>query len=373
MPNLKDLHITRLSLVRKPATKKQFLVLKSEEDTEELAKAVHHHVSSLLELLGADEGITRAYERLASLVESVSGETYATGREQMHAVLSFLSTARDLMQALSDVEEEVEEAEEGVEKKELDTETRKRLPKRLFAWVDEDGRGHFPIHDAAHVRNALARFNQGHFPDRKTKARALRKILARARQLGVEYDEEKWKAVLARLEKEDEEVTKMSEETRENTTSEERQLVSISKEEWESVVAKAQAAEVLLERVAKMEEEARRRSYLEKAAKYPLLGDAEFVAQLIRKAEEGGVDPAALEKFLSAVHEQLRQSALLKEAGAEGAPESGRSEFDRLVAQRVQELVSKSNMTREKATAQAIVEVAKQHPDLYEQHRKGVN
>jgi len=37
---------------------------------------------------------------------------------------------------------------------------REKLPDRAFAYVDARGRRRLPINDAAHVRNALARFNQ---------------------------------------------------------------------------------------------------------------------------------------------------------------------------------------------------------------------
>ena len=37
---------------------------------------------------------------------------------------------------------------------------RARLLDRAFAYVDSRGRRRLPIHDKAHVRNALARFNQ---------------------------------------------------------------------------------------------------------------------------------------------------------------------------------------------------------------------
>ena len=40
-----------------------------------------------------------------------------------------------------------------------------RLPDRAFAYVDSHGTRRLPIHDAAHVRNALARFGQVAFED----------------------------------------------------------------------------------------------------------------------------------------------------------------------------------------------------------------
>ncbi len=64
---------------------------------------------------------------------------------------------------------------------------RKKLPKGQFAYVDPDGKGHLPIHDEAHVRNALARLNQTQIPE-SAKRSALRKILAAARRFGIRVD-----------------------------------------------------------------------------------------------------------------------------------------------------------------------------------------
>ncbi|HEV7213904.1 MAG TPA: DUF6582 domain-containing protein, partial [Chloroflexota bacterium] len=54
-----------------------------------------------------------------------------------------------------------------------------------FAYIDKDGRGHLPIPDAAHVRAALARFDQEQFPDEATKRKAYAAILAAAKKFGV--------------------------------------------------------------------------------------------------------------------------------------------------------------------------------------------
>jgi len=71
---------------------------------------------------------------------------------------------------------------------ELDTKARDRLRANQFAYVDSDGGEHLPIHDASHVRNAIARFNQTEFESKAAKDRARRKILAAARRLGIEID-----------------------------------------------------------------------------------------------------------------------------------------------------------------------------------------
>jgi hypothetical protein len=73
---------------------------------------------------------------------------------------------------------------------ELTTEQRKRLKKSDFAYVDQEGREHLPIHDEEHVRNALARWNQTHFESAAAKDEARKKILSAARKFGIEVSED---------------------------------------------------------------------------------------------------------------------------------------------------------------------------------------
>jgi hypothetical protein len=63
---------------------------------------------------------------------------------------------------------------------------RDHLTRDDFAYVDKDGEEHLPIHDAAHVRNAIARFGRTHFESDAARERARQKILAAARLLDVE-------------------------------------------------------------------------------------------------------------------------------------------------------------------------------------------
>jgi len=57
----------------------------------------------------------------------------------------------------------------------LDATKRAKLPDRAFAYVDSRGRRRLPIHDAAHVRNALARLVQVGFEDDRCRERSLRR------------------------------------------------------------------------------------------------------------------------------------------------------------------------------------------------------
>lgn len=89
----------------------------------------------------------------------------------------------------------------SIVKAELTTDERKDLSDSQFGYVDEQGVGHYPINDAAHVRNALSRaaaaINQG--GDAAATARkALPKIEAAAKRMGIgEPAEQVTKAMLS--------------------------------------------------------------------------------------------------------------------------------------------------------------------------------
>ena len=67
----------------------------------------------------------------------------------------------------------------------LDAKTRASLPNSAFAYVDSKGKRRLPIHDEAHVRNALARFNQVRFESEEARDRAFRKLLRAAAGYGI--------------------------------------------------------------------------------------------------------------------------------------------------------------------------------------------
>src|SRR5258708_27463299 len=59
---------------------------------------------------------------------------------------------------------------------------RERLPDRAFAYIDSRGRRRLPIHDKAHVRNALARFNQVDFENDAAREQARKRLLNAAKK-----------------------------------------------------------------------------------------------------------------------------------------------------------------------------------------------
>src|SRR3989475_8053575 len=64
----------------------------------------------------------------------------------------------------------------------LKTSRRSRLPDRAFAYIDSRGRRRLPVHDKAHVRNALARFNQVAFENDAARERARKRLLNAAKR-----------------------------------------------------------------------------------------------------------------------------------------------------------------------------------------------
>jgi class 3 adenylate cyclase len=62
---------------------------------------------------------------------------------------------------------------------------RAKLPDRAFAYIDSLGRRRLPIHDEAHVRNALARFERVAFEDDAAEERARKRLLNAAKRYGI--------------------------------------------------------------------------------------------------------------------------------------------------------------------------------------------
>lgn len=67
----------------------------------------------------------------------------------------------------------------------LGAKARAQLPDTAFAYIDSTGRRLLPIHDEAHVRNALARFNRVLFEDDAARDRARTRLLRAAKRHGI--------------------------------------------------------------------------------------------------------------------------------------------------------------------------------------------
>jgi class 3 adenylate cyclase len=67
----------------------------------------------------------------------------------------------------------------------LSASERARLPDRAFAYIDSKGVRRLPIHDASHVRNALARFEQVDFEDDAARERSRLRLINAAKRYGI--------------------------------------------------------------------------------------------------------------------------------------------------------------------------------------------
>lgn len=67
----------------------------------------------------------------------------------------------------------------------LGNRARANLPDSAFAYIDSAGRRRLPIHDEAHVRNALARFGRIEFEDEASRSRARERLLRAAKRHGI--------------------------------------------------------------------------------------------------------------------------------------------------------------------------------------------
>lgn len=67
----------------------------------------------------------------------------------------------------------------------LTAKERAALPDGAFAYIDSRGKRRLPIHDAAHVRNALARFEQVAFESEADRDRARNRLLRAASRFGI--------------------------------------------------------------------------------------------------------------------------------------------------------------------------------------------
>ena len=74
----------------------------------------------------------------------------------------------------------------------LDQEDRDDLADSRFAFPKERKE---PLEDAAHVRNAIARFNQVKGVSDDERDAAWKRILAAARKFGVEVEEKSWREI----------------------------------------------------------------------------------------------------------------------------------------------------------------------------------
>lgn len=110
--------------------------------------------------------------------------------------------APEVTKRFSAIGVELDETVAAAIKADLTAAQRDKLKDASFAYIDSKGNRHLPIHDAVHVRAALARFDQTEFESEDAKKAAYEKILAAAKRFGVDVsddDKAKVKAFLGKV------------------------------------------------------------------------------------------------------------------------------------------------------------------------------
>lgn len=113
-----------------------------------------------------------------------------SGEMDMDDKKTLMSKAGDILQRKQSMGMSYSEDEkELLEFAELTSKTRNNLSDSDFAYIDPQGGRHLPIHDAGHVKNALARFNQTQFHSDSAKATAMSKVKAKAKEFGIDVND----------------------------------------------------------------------------------------------------------------------------------------------------------------------------------------
>lgn len=177
---IKELDLTEISLVDVPANRNTVFTLVKREGGE---------------LVDMQKDIYSA-ARLAEIAQTISfriDQYIAEGKDPSDLEEALKRLKAVIVKEVKEKEDrtgpkEVAEATVKLEKAKMSYKEKQKLPKSSFAWVDSKGKGHLPIQDAAHVRNAMARFNQTHFDSPEAKRRAYGRILRAAKKFGIKVD-----------------------------------------------------------------------------------------------------------------------------------------------------------------------------------------
>ncbi len=220
---IKELRLSEISLVDRPANPEALfsLVKIADGTSNEVSHQGGDSMDKVQKALNAEEAaeaeVQYMFEEVndASLLLSVLGQLimlykfHEENEGHGDKLLNIIQSLKDFaVEELSETEEqedgaEVEEGEIDIDlakklniydtykmiKAKLPFRERKNMPKAEFAYTDQNGGKHLPIHDAAHARNAMARFNQTKFESPDKKKAAAKKILAAAKKFGVEIDD----------------------------------------------------------------------------------------------------------------------------------------------------------------------------------------
>lgn len=115
---LYDMKINRISLVKKPANRRRFVLMKGDEEEElDTIKAVHHHLGGLLDVLGVDTDERK--EKIETLIDVFDSDA---ATDALMRFLNFLRVASEVQSLLASVIKDDEDEEDQDDDDEHDKE-----------------------------------------------------------------------------------------------------------------------------------------------------------------------------------------------------------------------------------------------------------
>jgi hypothetical protein len=167
---IKGGELAEISLVDRPANRSCYV---------EIAKAASDGTAEFTgKVFGADDFLAKGTVN----VDLPKGVSVSFSPEDLKKLLEHRREAEDRQNTAAQAD--------AAEKGELSAADRAKLPASAFAYVDSSGERHLPVHDEGHVHSALGRFGEQQFEDGSSKRKAARKIIARAREMGISVDED---------------------------------------------------------------------------------------------------------------------------------------------------------------------------------------
>jgi len=186
--SIEELKLVEISVVDRPANPEAlFSVIKFDDSGKEVKK---DEMMTMDEPQGPNYSniftATRVLELATQLVDLY--DWYSYSKKDTKNIIGALDSLKALAKQVLDENQysKFDGVIEELKKKEQTTDTRNALKDSDFAYIDKEGNRKLPINDAAHVRNAMARFNQTQFDSPEAKKKVAKKILAAAKRLGIE-------------------------------------------------------------------------------------------------------------------------------------------------------------------------------------------
>lgn len=408
MPEARKLtrfEVDEISLAKNPANRRGFVLLKEllekePEVGEEILKALHHHLSSINEILGGDEKTLRILASLANIVEEDhenQNESWVNTNESkivsltniasnLSLLRNYLDNLQKEMYYMGDFQKENWRVGGDRDLRLIDDDSwdADAAVASVRRWATgENGEINFTKYKRAFIiydADAPDNLTSYKFPFARVvdgELRASRSGLITAKRAAAGARTGRRHPLADRIiafvnsylgeNEEEKEMTGMDDMIHQSDTTAEKaeitkgeimQEYEALKKELESLRQRAEAAEAL----AKEEREKRvAKEWEDRAEAYKVFGvDKSVLAKMMRTLDEAQID---WKPVFDSIAKKLETSELYREVGISSAPTG--STFEDILAQELQK-----DTNRERSVLEVIRELARVNPELYEQYRR---